>query len=197
MLDGRPLKLPESGSRTTVFWPTLCSTPEFMPKCSRGLKKCVCMCVCARACMHVQMLPFLHGQGPTWLLAHLLRSIPISTSLLPFPARESPALAVLRHSIFLNKGQAGSHSCVLAHTDTLTTLDYPLLRKPSFIPPLIEVISPAFVHTCTLFPLLQPPQSYNYISVFPPGRRALGLGTALQMFKNVCVPACVHVCVYV
>lgn len=64
------------------------SYPHPCTSTAGNLKKHVCVC---------KWLPFLHSQGTIWPLAHLLLSIPITTSLLPFSALESPAPAIRNH----------------------------------------------------------------------------------------------------
>ena len=88
-------------------------TPPLPPHVQQAALKSMCV---------GQGVLLLHGQGPHGPPAPVLCSLPTFTSFLPVTILESHAPAVLKHPISLNKGQAGSHSCVPAHIDAFTTL---------------------------------------------------------------------------
>lgn len=78
---------------------------------------------------------FLHGQGPSGPLAHLLCSTPPST---PFSVLRSP----LQAGHLLTKASLGhTPVCGLTSTHFHVCQITPFPAKPSFTPPLVKVIS--------------------------------------------------------
>lgn len=118
--------------------------------------------------------------------AHVLRAVPTSTSFLPFTVLESQAPAMPKHAIFLNKGQAGWHSCVPAHTDAFMTLlrsSAPQSHLRCTCSCRSHLARP--VYSWTLSPLAQWPPSHSHVCVFLPGLRSLEPGIVLQIFKRM------------
>lgn len=129
MLDGKPLESPKSGSRISIFWATLDDTtpspqpPRLCTRAAGSLQKCVRKCY----------LP--PWPGPQWAPS---TSPVLHTPSTPFSALRSP----LQAGHLLTKASLGhTPVCGLTHTHLHVCQITPFPAKPSFTPPLVEVIS--------------------------------------------------------
>lgn len=91
---------------------------------------------------------------------------------------------MLKHSIFLNKGQTGRIPVSRSHRCLYDSAELSALRAACPPMALVEVISPAWPA-----PVRRAPAPltwrYSYVSVFPSGLRSLEPGRVLQIFKEM------------